>query len=118
MHWDPFLHAWVVTRYPDVVTVLQRSRRTARPRRSRLSAMGFSALNPIAQVMVKQMLFMDAPAHTRLRGLASVALSPARGWRCCATHIQEIAERLLDGRGKRRTHGHDLPISRSRCPRS
>ncbi|MGA7624823.1 MAG: hypothetical protein WCA91_14715, partial [Candidatus Acidiferrales bacterium] len=22
VHWDPFLHAWVVTRYRDVVTVL------------------------------------------------------------------------------------------------
>ena len=24
VHWDPFLHAWVVTRYPDVITVLHR----------------------------------------------------------------------------------------------
>ncbi len=24
VHWDPFLHAWVVTRYADVVTVLHR----------------------------------------------------------------------------------------------
>lgn len=24
VHWDPFLHAWVVTRYADVVTVLLR----------------------------------------------------------------------------------------------
>src|SRR3989442_9520241 len=23
VHWDPFLHTWVVTRYADVVTVLQ-----------------------------------------------------------------------------------------------
>lgn len=23
VHWDPFLHAWVVTRYADVVMVLQ-----------------------------------------------------------------------------------------------
>ncbi len=22
VHWDPFLHAWIVTRYKDVVTVL------------------------------------------------------------------------------------------------
>ena len=22
VHWDPFLHAWVVTRYADVLTVL------------------------------------------------------------------------------------------------
>ena len=24
VYWDPYLHAWVVTRYDDVVTVLQR----------------------------------------------------------------------------------------------
>ena len=24
VHWDPYLHAWVVTRYEDVVTVLTR----------------------------------------------------------------------------------------------
>jgi pimeloyl-[acyl-carrier protein] synthase len=24
VHWDPFLHAWVVTRYADIVTVLSR----------------------------------------------------------------------------------------------
>lgn len=23
VHWDPFLHTWVVTRYEDVMTVLQ-----------------------------------------------------------------------------------------------
>ena len=24
VHWDPYLHAWIVTRYDDVVTVLHR----------------------------------------------------------------------------------------------
>ncbi len=24
VHWDPYLHAWVVTRYEDVITVLHR----------------------------------------------------------------------------------------------
>jgi cytochrome P450 len=52
-------------------------------------------LNAIAKVMVKQMLFMDAPAHTRLRGLASVAFTPQRV-RTLRTHIQEIADDLLD----------------------
>jgi hypothetical protein len=57
--------------------------------------MGMSALNPIAQVMVRQMLFLDAPAHTRLRGLASVAFTPRRVERLRA-HIQEIVDGLLD----------------------
>ena len=34
VHWDPFLHAWVVTRYADVVTFCSISLRTARRRLS------------------------------------------------------------------------------------
>ena len=52
-------------------------------------------MNPIAQVMVKQMLFMDAPAHTRLRSLASTAFSPARV-AVLRSHIQEIVDELID----------------------
>jgi hypothetical protein len=57
--------------------------------------MGLSGLNPIAKVMVKQMLFMDAPAHTRLRGLASAAFTPAKV-EVLRGHIQEISDDLLD----------------------
>jgi len=45
--------------------------------------------------MVKQMLFMDAPAHTRLRSLASQAFTPARV-AVLRHHIQEICDRLID----------------------
>ena len=31
VHWDPYLHAWVVTRYADVVTVLHDFRQRALP---------------------------------------------------------------------------------------
>ena len=50
---------------------------------------------PIAQLMVKQMLFMDPPAHTRLRSLASQAFSPAHV-AVLRPHIREIVSRLLD----------------------
>ena len=30
VHWDPYLHAWIVTRYEDVITVLQRFSADAR----------------------------------------------------------------------------------------
>ena len=95
VHWDPFLHAWVVTRYADVVRVLQTFSADRSPSPEQLTAMGLEALNPIAQVMVRQMLFLDAPDHTRLRGLASVAFTPRRveGLRA---HIQEIVDDLLD----------------------
>lgn len=45
--------------------------------------------------MVKLMLFMDPPSHTRLRSLASYAFGPARV-AVLRTHIREIVSRLLD----------------------
>jgi pimeloyl-[acyl-carrier protein] synthase len=101
VHWDRFLHTWVVTRYPDVLRVLHSFSADRTPTPAQLTAMGLSALNPIAKVMVKQMLFMDAPAHTRLRGLASVAFTPARVT-VLREHIQSIADDLL---GKVRAQG-------------
>jgi pimeloyl-[acyl-carrier protein] synthase len=95
VHWDRFLQTWVVTRYVDVITVLHSFSADRTPTPEQLSAMGLSGLNPIAAVMVKQMLFMDAPAHTRLRGLASVAFTPQRV-RALRSHIQEIVDQLLD----------------------
>lgn len=95
VHWDPYLHAWVVTRYSDVVHVLHHFSANRTPTPESLSAMGLAALNPIAQVMVKQMLFLDPPDHTRLRALASAAFTPRRVERL-RSHIREIMESLLD----------------------
>jgi pimeloyl-[acyl-carrier protein] synthase len=95
VHWDPFLHAWVVTRYVDVVRVLHDFSADRTPTPKQLTGMGLSHLNPIAAVMVKQMLFMDPPAHTRLRSLASSAFTPGRV-EVLRSHIQDIADRLID----------------------
>lgn len=103
VHWDPFLHAWVVTRYPDVIRVLLHFSANRTPTPEQLSAMNLSALNPIAKVMVRQMLFLDPPDHTRLRALASAAFTPSRVEKL-RSHIQEIADNLIDGiiaRGRR-----------------
>ena len=93
VHWDPFLHAWVVTRYADVLEVLQNFSADRTPTPNNWTRWDCRRLSPIAQVMVKQMLFMDAPAHTRLRALASKAFTPARVEQLRA-HIQDIANRL------------------------
>jgi len=94
VHWDPFLHAWVVTRYPDVVKVLRDFTAGRTPTPEQLAAMGLEALNPIAAVMVKQMLFLDAKAHTRLRTLAAVAFTPQRV-ESLRSHIRDITRNLL-----------------------
>ena len=95
VYWDPYLHAWVVTRYADVVTVLHNFSANRTPSPEQFAAMGLAELGPLAQVMVKQMLFMDAPDHTRLRGLASMAFTPARV-EALRSHIKEILHDLLE----------------------
>ena len=95
VHWDPFLHAWVVTRYADVVTVFQHFSANRTPTPEQLTTLGLTSLTPLAQVMVRQMLFMDAPAHGRVRGLASKAFTPRRV-EVLRSHIQEILDTLLD----------------------
>jgi len=102
VHWDPFLHTWVVTGYAGVLQVLHEfsAERTHTP--EKLQAMGLSEMTPLAKLMVKLMLFMDPPWHTRLRRLASSAFSPARV-AVLRSHIREIVSRLLDdvqGRGR------------------
>jgi pimeloyl-[acyl-carrier protein] synthase len=95
VHWDPFLHAWVVTRYEDVITVLVRFSADRTPTPEQLSMMGMEALSPIARLMVQQMLFLDPPAHTRVRSLAARAFTPRRV-EVLRGHIAEIVENLLD----------------------
>jgi cytochrome P450 len=95
VHWDPFLHAWVVTRYPDVMQVLSTFSANRTPTPEQLTSMGLSHLTPIAKMMVTQMLFMDAATHTRLRGLCAEAFTPHRV-EALRSHIQDIANQLLD----------------------
>src|SRR5437762_7143710 len=94
VHWDPYLHAWVVTRYADVITVLHDFSADRTPTPAHFAAMGLSELGPIAQVMMRQMLFLDAPAQTRLRGLASMAFTPARV-AALRAHIRDVVDDLM-----------------------
>ncbi len=102
VHWDPYLHTWVVTRYKDVLTVLHDYSANRSPTPEQLESIGLANLSPIAKVLTKQMLFLDPPAHTRIRTLAAEAFMPARV-EALRAHIQEIANFLLDkvqARGK------------------
>ena len=107
VHWDPYLHAWIVTRYEDVITVLSRYSAERTPSPEYFEALGAPEVSPIAKVMVKQMLFRDAPAHTRLRKLAGPAFMPVRV-RMLRSHIQELATKLIDGIQARGTGKMDM----------
>lgn len=95
VHWDHFLHAWVATRYADVVNVFQHFSANRTPSSEQLTSLGLAALTPLATVMVRQMLFLDPPAHGRVRGLASKAFT-ARRVEVLRSHIQDITTTLLD----------------------
>ena len=93
--WDRFLHAWVLTRYDDVVEVLGRFGAECTPSPDRLTELGMQRLAPVAEIMVKQMLFMDSAQHRRVRALASHAFT-ARRVEQLRDHIRNIADGLID----------------------
>ena len=95
VHWDHFLHAWVVTRYADVVRVLHDFSADRTPTPEHLAKIGLEELAPIAKVMVQQMLFMDPPTHTRIRALASYAFTPQRV-EVLRSHIRDVVKDLID----------------------
>jgi hypothetical protein len=95
VHWDPFLHCWVVTRYADVHQVLHSFSADRTPSPEQLRRLGIGDIEPIAELMVKQMLFFDPPRHTQLRKLCSTAFTPRRV-ELLEQRIVAIADRLID----------------------
>ncbi|MEO5865967.1 MAG: cytochrome P450 [Sphingomonas sp.] len=95
VHWDPYLHCWVVTRYADVHQVLHSFSADRTPSPDQLRALGIDGIEPIAEVMMRQMLFLDAPKHTHLRKLCSTAFTPRRV-EVLEGRIHAIANRLVD----------------------
>jgi cytochrome P450 len=98
VYWDERANSWVLTRYVEVSAAL---------RDARFSAAGFMEdiswipdemrpmLEPPIRALTRQMLFMDPPDHTRLRGLVAKAFTPrvVEGLRPA---IKQIAGELLD----------------------
>lgn len=99
VHWDEEMGYWVVTRYADVVAALRDSRLSAA--RTAPSVDDWpppelhEALGPVVRAIMRQMLFLDPPDHTRLRGLVNKAFTP-RTVGMMRAHIQHIVDGLLD----------------------
>ncbi len=95
VHWDPYMHAWVVTSYPEVVTVLMNCSADRAPESTYLDRLELSFMKPFAATMKQQMMFMDGAMHTRLRGICAAAFTPRRveGLRAA---IESIANELID----------------------
>lgn len=105
--WDSYMHAWVVTRYTDVVRVLRDFSAERIRTGAQLDALGLSELNPMAQVMAKQMLFMDPPMHKRIRSLCAAAFTPQRV-DALRTHIRDIVRELIAKMKRKGTASIDL----------
>jgi pimeloyl-[acyl-carrier protein] synthase len=92
--WDPYMHSWVVTRYADVVRVLRDFSAERIRTEEQLEALELAELNPMARIMVKQMLFMDPPMHKRIRGLCAAAFTTQRV-EALRSHIRDIVRDML-----------------------
>jgi pimeloyl-[acyl-carrier protein] synthase len=95
VHWDPYMHAWVVTSYSEVVKVLMTCSADRTPPPIYLDQLGLSSMKPFAEIMLQQMMFMDGAMHARLRGLCSAAFTPRRIERLRSV-IDSIADELID----------------------
>jgi len=95
IHWDPGMHAWVITRYEDVAKVLNdkrfSSRRIAKGR-ERFPQAEFDAL---FDTLSGKMSEYDEPEHKRLRALVhdAFARTAVEEW---GDRIGTIANTLLD----------------------
>jgi cytochrome P450 len=65
------------------------------PTPDKLESLGMGQLAPVAEVMVRQMLFLDPPEHSRVRGMAHAAFTPRR-IEHLRSRIETITNRLLD----------------------
>jgi cytochrome P450 len=95
VHWDPYMHAWVVTSYKEVVSVLLNYSADRTPAPAHLDRLGLSFMKPFAETMLQQMMFMDGAAHTRLRSICAAAFTPRKVEELRAV-VETIANELLD----------------------
>lgn len=97
VHWSAELHAWVLTRYADVVASLHDPRLCAdrQPSFEQLAKTGLEPLRPLYGTLRKMFAFRDAPEHTRMRRAVHHAFTrrSIEGWR---SEIQRLVGGLLD----------------------
>jgi pimeloyl-[acyl-carrier protein] synthase len=95
VHWDPYMHAWIVTGYPEVISVLTSYSADRAPAPEYLDRLGLSFMKPFAEMMSQQMLFRDGTMHARLRSICSAAFTPQRVEELRKV-IESIASELVD----------------------
>lgn len=95
--WDEEEDNWVLTGHADVMAGLRDQRFSAQRMNietDRIPAEMKETLKPPILALTRQMLFLDPPDHTRLRGLVSKAFTP-RMIEKLRPRIQQIIDELL-----------------------
>jgi cytochrome P450 PksS len=94
------LRFWFITRYEDCIAALKDARLGKEFRKKLPPDMvaRFGDPEPVYEMMNRNMLFVDPPDHTRLRGLVHKAFTP-RMIDNLRPRIQQIADDLLDSFG-------------------
>ena len=95
VHWDPYMHAWVVTSYTEAVNVLLNYSADRTPAPKHLDSLGLSFMKPFSEIMLQQMMFMDGAAHHRLRKICAAAFTPRKVEELNQV-IESIANELID----------------------
>ena len=92
---DPVV-GWVTADYETCASILRDPRFSAEriATDEQLEQWGISAIKPIVDIERRMMLFVDAPDHTRLRGLVSKAFTP-RAVEAMRPQIQVLVDDLL-----------------------
>jgi len=98
VHWSESLRGWAVSRYEDVLAILQRPRAFSADRFRRLSE-EFRSNRPAVQDVVRLLrdwlVFRDPPDHTRMRRLLHNTFTPRELDRM-RPRIQRVVDDLLD----------------------
>src|SRR5436190_6375305 len=96
LFWEPSFNAWLTTDYEVSASVLRDPRFSSvrLPTDEGLDSWGAGALKPMFQLERRMMLFVDAPDHTRLRGLVSKAFTP-RSVEAMRPRIQALVDECL-----------------------
>jgi cytochrome P450 len=84
-------HAWLVTRYQDVVFLLKDDRFS----KDKMTAQKLPWMPGMFKPLMRNMLDLDAPDHTRLRGLVHKVFTP-RLIEKLRQRIQDLTEELLN----------------------
>lgn len=101
VRWDPYFHTWLVTGYAEAVQVFQEFLSARTPSPAKLREMGLPMLASAADMLARMMMFMDGPAHARVRGACSATFTPKR-IRALRERMERMCAELLaplrDGR--------------------